>query len=140
MRTAYKPAITEHEDQATIIDWSIRMTPAYPELALLYAIPNGAKLPYRNTVGRNGKHYRFSPEAKKLIAEGLKKGVPDLCLPVARKGYHGLYLELKRFGGKLSEDQKWWLDQLNAQGYLAVPAWGYQEGIDVLSDYLDIRQ
>ena len=32
----------------------------------------------------------------RLRAEGLKSGVPDLCLPSAHGEYHGLYIEMKR--------------------------------------------
>lgn len=131
----------EHDEQAAVFGWADLMASQYPELALLYAIPNGAKLPYRKVTNtRTGKVTRYSPEANKLIAEGLKKGVPDQCLPVSRKGYHGLYVELKRINsGKLSEEQKWWLDRLAEQGYLAVACWGAQEEIEVLSEYLDIK-
>jgi hypothetical protein len=34
--------------------------------------------------------------AARLTTEGVRRGVPDICLPVARGGYHGVYIELKR--------------------------------------------
>jgi len=49
---------------------------------------------------------------------GMRRGVPDLCLPVARHGYHGLYIELKVAGGRLSEAQDGWIAALTKQGYL----------------------
>ena len=99
----------------------------YPELRLLYHIPNGGS---RNEL-----------EAVNLKKQGVRAGVPDLCLPVARGRYHGLYIELKRQkGGKLSEDQKKWLDDLFAQGYLAVRCDGADEAIGILSNYLGVKE
>lgn len=52
-----------------------------------------------------------------MRSEGLKSGVPDLCLPVARSGYHGLYIELKAGKNKPTDNQLAWLEVLEAQGY-----------------------
>lgn len=60
-----------------------------------------------------------------------------MILPVARKGYHGLAIELKRkVGGKLSTEQAQWLDALNAQGWYAVVCKGATESIRLLQAYL----
>ncbi len=71
-----------------------------------------------------------------MKAEGLNSGVPDLCLPVARKGYNGLYIELKYGRNQPSERQVFWLDRLAAEGYLAVVCWGANEAIDTITEYL----
>ena len=93
-------APTEHEEQAALMDWIYLTSWKYPELNLFYHVPNEGK--------------RSPAAAMKLLAEGLKKGVPDNFLPVARGGYHGLYIELKRTkGGKLSPEQRQWLDGRN---------------------------
>lgn len=94
-----------------------------PELALLYHVPNGGS---RNKI-----------EAARLRAQGVKSGVPDLCLPVARGGNHGLYIELKRQrGGRISEEQVRWIDGLLEQGYAAAICKGWQEAASVIIDYL----
>jgi hypothetical protein len=124
---------SEHDEQARILSWAEITAAAYPELALLYAIPNGAKLPWK----RDKKGKRFSPEAMRLKDEGLKAGVPDLCLPVARQDYNGLYIEMKYGRNKPTPAQIWWLDQLARQGYLAVVCWGAEEAIGVLREYLE---
>jgi hypothetical protein len=105
-----------------------------PELRLLHAIPNGAKLPWL----RDKRGQRFSPQAFKLKAEGLRSGVPDLCLPAPRKGYHGLYIELKHGDNKPTDDQVWWLDRLSEQGYLALVCWEADEAIEAIGEYLGI--
>lgn len=126
--------VYEHDEQVLIFQWADLQASFYPELLLLYAIPNGAKLPYRG----KGKR-RFSKEAIRLLDEGLKPGMLDMCLPVPRKGYHGLYIELKVERNKPTEKQMQWLQQLNAQGYLAVVKWGADAVIRELMEYLDIE-
>ena len=46
---------------------------AYPDLELLYHVPNGGS--------------RNKAEASKLKRMGVRAGVPDLVLPVPRAGY-----------------------------------------------------
>lgn len=98
----------------------------WPELAWLAAIPNGG--------------LRHKREAAKLKAEGVKPGVPDYLLPVARGGYVGLALELKTATGRVSPEQKAWLAHLEAQGWLAVVARGWEQAWDVVRDYMAQEQ
>ena len=112
----------ESYEQMHLIEWAGYMKGRLPELQLLFHIPNGG---YRNEI-----------EAANLKRQGVKRGVPDLCLPVARKGYHGLYIELKTKNGKASEWQEQWLADLNEQGYLAVVCRGSDEARKMLEDYL----
>ena len=106
-----------------MIRWANMRSATLPELGLLFAIANG------------GERHLFV--AKKLKAEGVKPGAPDLCLPVARGGYHGLYLELKRRGGGVvSPSQKWWLEKLQEQGYRAVVCYGWNDARETIEDYL----
>ena len=93
-------APTESEEQQALFRWAAYESGAHPELALLYHIPNEGK--------------RSLVAGAKLRAEGLKRGVPDICLPVPRGKWHGLYIELKRLrGGRVSDEQQRWLDALN---------------------------
>lgn len=64
-------------------------------------------------------------------------GVPDLCIPVASRGKHSLYIELKRLsGGKVSDDQKNVLRALNSLGHLAVVCKGFEEAKKTVEEYL----
>jgi len=91
-----------------------------------YAVPNGGS--------------RNPAEAKNLKAEGVSAGVPDVCIPVPNKEYHGLYIEMKRQkGGKVSEKQKEWIEKLNKLGYLAVVCRGYEEAKEVVERYMEER-
>lgn len=92
-------------------------------LKFLHAIPNGG--------------YRNKKTAADMKAEGVKSGVPDIFLPYPLGQYHGLYIEMKRTqGGKLSDNQKTWLEYLNAQGYLAVVCRGFEQARDIIINYL----
>ena len=115
--------LSEAEEQKIIFRWAEYSKGAHPELSLLFAVPNGGS---RNRI-----------EAHNLKLEGVKAGVPDICLPVPCGDYHGLYIELKRTqGGVVSDAQKEWIETLNERGYLAVVAKGATEAIKVISDYL----
>lgn len=72
--------------------------------------------------------------------QGVKAGVPDLCLPVARQGHHGLYIEMKWGQNKVTKNQKQWLDDLQQQGYETTVCYGADEAIRVIKEYLDKGQ
>lgn len=68
---------------------------------------------------------------------GCRKGVPDLMLPIPSKGYHGLFIEMKNNNGRLSKEQKAWLEALSTFGYKAVSCKGFDEAARVLEDYIE---
>ena len=113
----------EDEEQAAVLAWANGHRQQYPALCMLFHVPNG---------GHRGK-----AEAGRFKAQGVKAGVPDLCLPVPRGGCHGLWIEMKRRkGGTVSDDQQWWLEELNARGYRAVVCRGSDEAVAELKKYL----
>ncbi len=127
----------EHDEQVLLIQWRDFNLSICPALRWLHAIPNGAKLPY--TKDANGKK-KGSRQGAKLKAEGLSPGVPDLSLPVPRKGYHGAYAEMKRVDGDPpSDDQKEWLDYLESAGYFVGVMCGAEEAINFFAGYLDLE-
>lgn len=117
-----RSSASEHEEQAALVRWAEFQRPKWPELALLHAIPNGG--------------HRHRVTAARLQAEGVRAGVPDLCLPVPRGGWHGLYIELKTRRGRPSREQRRWLDALRAQGYRAEVCRGWEAARAVIEDYL----
>jgi len=112
----------EHAEQVMVFQWARLHQRKHPELALLYAVPNAAK--------------RTPRQGAWMKAEGLKAGVPDLVLPVARHGFNSLYIELKVGRNKATESQVMFMDALNQQGNLAVLCIGADAVIQQLSDYL----
>lgn len=97
--------ISEHELQTAIVEACDRRSILRVEYGLLFAVPNGQY--------RQGQ--RMEP--------GLRPGVPDLFLPVARKGFHGMFIELKCGYNKPSQVQLDWIRKLKAEGYRVVTVW-----------------
>lgn len=113
----------EHQEQAALIRWARLMTGKYPELAELFAIPNGGG--------------RSKAEGGRLKAEGVLPGVLDLFLPVPRLGVPGLWVEMKAPGkGRLSPKQKERIKFLLSQGYAVVVAWDWKYAADAIIQYL----
>lgn len=116
----------ESEEQITFVKWCKRKTREVPELWGLFAIPNGG--------------HRHIKVAMDLKLEGVKPGVPDLFLPVARHTKHGLFIEMKRKkGGTLSPHQEEWFMFLKSQNYACVRCDGFEEAKKIICKYLSIK-
>ena len=113
----------ESNEQQALFQWSKLMQAKYPELSLLHAIGNGGK---RNVI-----------EAARMKREGVLAGVSDIMLPVARNGFHGLYIELKVGKGKASDNQKWWIAETTKQGYYSTVCYGWVEVSEAIKKYLE---
>lgn len=93
----------EHKLQVECVRWFRIQYPQH----LIYAIPNGGQ---RNAI-----------VAAKLKAEGVLAGIPDLHIPVARNGYHGLYIEMKNGKeGRVSQYQKETMSILEREGFKCI--------------------
>lgn len=88
----------------------------------IFHIPNGGS--------------RNKREAKNLKRQGVKKGIPDLCVPVAKGGFHGLYIEMKSETGKPTKEQLEWIETLNGNGYKAVVCYGFDEARETIDQYM----
>lgn len=113
----------EHDEQCAVMDWASLQAARWPELVLLHAIPNAGAGAQRGRAGW-------------LKAEGVRAGVPDLCLPVKREPYSGLYVEMKRVGERATAQQMAWHESLRAQGFQVEVCEGAGRAIDVLRAYL----
>ncbi|MCP4540129.1 MAG: VRR-NUC domain-containing protein [Chloroflexi bacterium] len=114
---------TEHDEQKAVVEWAAMVSLRYASLALLYAIPNGG--------------HRHAAVGARLKAEGVKAGIPDLCLPVPRHGYGALYIEMKRVkGGTVSRTQRHWIEALREAGNRVEVCRGATDAIRVLTDYV----
>ena len=120
-----KPVHHEHTEQVKVIVWA-RGARSPAKARLVFAIPNGGN--------------RNEREAKRLKDEGVTAGIPDLCLPVARQGYHGLYIEMKKSvedgRSTVSTHQKEKIDELIQEGYHVEVCYGSVEAIAVIESYL----
>ena len=116
--------ISEHEHQVNLVRW-FDLTHKEHRGRLL-AIPNGGQ-----------RHVRV---AQKLKAEGVRRGVPDLFLPVPVGEFHGLFIELKAQAGRLTAEQIDWIDHLNNMGYCAIVCKGFDVAAAAISLYLNGNQ
>jgi hypothetical protein len=118
-----RPIDREGLEQAALLE---EIELRHPEaFALIYHVPNGG--------------HRHKMVAIKLKQQGVKAGVPDLVLPMARGGYFGLYLEFKAAppnDAAVSASQTAYLKALAAQGYLAIVCRGHVEAMEQLCAYL----
>lgn len=112
----------EGQEQAALLKEIHLRYPAVFEL--IYHVPNGG--------------HRVKAVAAKLKAQGVKAGIPDLVLPMARGGYFGLYIEFKATvdPAPVSPSQDACISRLNAQGYLAIVCRGHFDAMECLRAYL----
>ena len=116
--------MSEHAEQVATITW---FRYQYPKFAkCLWAIPNGG--------------VRHIGTAVKLKAEGGMPGVPDLFLMIPAADYHGLFIEMKVKGGKLSDSQKEFMGLATLMGYQAVVCYGFDEAKDAINNYLQSNE
>lgn len=117
---------SEESEQITLFTWARMRSGIYPELRLMFHIPNGG--------------LRSKSEAKRFKASGVKPGVPDVFLPVPRGGYYGLFVEMKRTrGGRVSDEQRDYIEELTAQGYKCEVCRGWQKAAEVIEKYLEVK-
>lgn len=116
---------SEHGEQCAVFFWSVLNRQLYPELKWMFAIPNGGG--------------RSAAQGSMLKAEGVKGGVADICLPVARQELHGLYIEMKKAKGvpsDVTQDQIDFAAFVMLQGYAWRVAYGWEDAVVIISTYL----
>lgn len=112
----------EEIEQATLFRWASYAQMQNEELKLMYHIPNEGK--------------RSAAMGARLKAEGLKAGVPDVCLPTAHGGYIGLYIEMKVKPNKPTEHQKQWLRDLRKAGHFTAVCYSWEEAKELIEEYI----
>lgn len=117
--------MAEHDEQVLVFD-TLRLNESqHPELSAIYAIPNGG--------------HRHAAVAGKLKAEGVKRGVSDICIPIPSGGFHGAYIEMKVKPNKVTPEQSAFLEFVRNQGYAAKTAWSAGEALLFIGEYLNIK-
>jgi hypothetical protein len=128
-RAIYEAKVTEHDVQVDVVEY---LHTAYPNV-LFWSTPNGARL-------ASGKDKRLAAiRMNGLKAEGLLPGVSDLIIFEPRGGYSAMFLELKRPGGGAgaSDNQMWFLREVEARGGYGIVAEGFEQARVSLDDYLN---
>lgn len=120
----------EFDEQVQIFAWADQAAKYDRRWQMLFATLNGLRL----TQG----------VAAKAKAAGMRRGVLDMFLPIARRSPDGnIYrvgkaVELKRSrGGRLSKSQKWWIARLREQGWDAECCEGAKPALKAFETYLD---
>lgn len=112
--------MTEYDIQRTFVENIERLNPDL----LLCATVGGARMSIN--------------QAKKIKRQGYRKGIPDLIIYEPRGGYYGLFIEIKKKGGRPSPHQKKWVDDLQSRGYRAAVCKGLDQCIDEFNHYFNL--
>lgn len=122
--------MSEFQHQGALFEWA-RMPSTlakHPELDLLESSLNGVKLTARQAAGAK--------------YTGMLKGSHDVTLKVARGGFHGLSIEMKRPAetgkpkGRVSPEQFWYGERLKTEGWDVRYCYGWLEAKNVIEEYL----
>lgn len=131
------PSKSEYEEQCEVIAWRdnkiVRLL--HPNIGLLHAVPNGG-VRISMIKGLEAKISR-AIAGKKLKKEGVLSGVLDLDLPVARGGYFGLKIEMKKKGNTVTENQLNYIKAVEEEGYLCFVCYSSEEAIDLIVRYMN---
>lgn len=119
---------TEHSHQTAYFASMVPYWHDNPDLRWVHAIPNGGD---RNTA-----------VAGRLKAEGVKAGVWDVFIPVAKGPYHGCYIEFKKpkrrkeHHGGLTDEQWAFGIEMHRRNYLTVVCYTWEEALAATLAYL----
>lgn len=115
--------MSEHDSQSALITWWSYAHKRYglPEFAL-FAVPNGGA--------------RHIAVAAKLKAEGVRKGIFDLCLTAPHNGFNSLWIEMKHGRNKLTPEQADFKAFIEGQGGMCAVCWDWQSARKEIEDYL----
>jgi hypothetical protein len=120
---------SEEISQSVLVKWSHRqdVRKLMPELAWLHHSPAGG--------------LRDGFTGAQMTALGVKRGFPDLILPVASRadsGACGLAIEMKSATGSLAPEQKGWLGALESHGWTTHVCRSAEEARNAICSYLNV--
>lgn len=113
----------EHRNQVAFFKWLNFAHPWMRKVA--FAVPNGSE---RNKI-----------VAAKLKAEGVTSGVVDIVILVPNSQYHGLLIEMKSARGKLTKNQKQFIENVIAHGYATYVCYSLDDAIEAVQEYLKLN-
>ena len=129
---------TEAAHQTALFAWAALSVSRWPELRWLHHIANGGS--------RGDSVASRAIRGAQLKAQGVRPGVADVCLPVRRGKYSGLYIEMKkpsenpkREGSKggVSDEQAEFGAFVKAQGFGWCVCYSWEEASAAIVQYLE---
>lgn len=120
---AKKPVASEAQEQTAVIDWWNFACRKYgvPEVALMHIANEGSGSVVRGRLQKK---------------QGVRAGASDLFLSVPRAGFSGLWIEMKRKGGRVRPEQREFLMNMQALGYDGAVCHGADEAREVITAYM----
>ena len=115
---------SESQIQQDCLKWFAAQYPVLSQEGMLFHIPN--------------EGIRLGGMGARMKREGIVKGVADLFLCIARGGYHGLFIEMKKPGNYQSVEQKEWQRNVEKHGYKYVVCKSLEEFKEIVSSYLKL--
>ena len=108
---------SETSEQAAVVEW-----------CELFGLP----IVHIPNEGKRSKSYGAT-----LKRAGMRKGFPDLFLPLAKRGYHGFFIEMKYGKGRLSQEQGKWLSELKNNGYATAVCYSADDAVRLIKKYVE---
>lgn len=118
---------SEAAEQTALFCWAAlpENQKRFPELKFMFHVPNGGT--------------RDKREAGAFKAQGVKPGVPDICLPVRRLQWSGLWIEMKYGNNRPSPEQNAYLTFLQSQGFATVVCYSWVHASQMVESYLTME-
>lgn len=111
---------TESNEQIAAMDW-LRLQ--HPKIAK-----------HTLHIGNERKATYFAGYIMKKM--GVLKGASDIFMAWPNGGYHGLFIEVKSKVGRLSPEQKEFLERMKSVGYKAEVCYGADAVINTMKEYI----
>lgn len=118
-----KPVATEAQEQTAVISW-------WRYACRIYGVPECSLLHIANEGSGSAARGRLQKR------QGVRAGVADLFLSVPRGAFSGLWIEMKRKGGRVRPEQREFLREMQALGYAGTVCHGADEARDVITAYM----
>lgn len=129
---------SEAAHQTALFAWAALQVKRWPELRWLHHIPNGGSR------GDDAKSRAI--RGSQMKAQGVRTGVADICLPVRRGGWSGLYIEMKKPSekpvkatskGGVSDDQAEFGAFVQSQGFGWIVCYSWEDAAAVIEQYME---
>ena len=117
--------MSEHDEQTQLFQILALYEERYPVLKWIFAIPNGGK--------------RHPATAVKMKAEGVRRGIPDICVPYPVDEWAGCYVEMKFGKGRLTKEQQEFIEAFQPTHKIYV-CYSAVEAANAIGKYLGIDE